>query len=285
MDQQWITHLPLNGIKRVISVTGGDVNQAFRVETTERTYFLLVQPQVSAHFYDGEIAGLNAFASANIAAPRVIATGQIAGDAYLLLNFLKSGHGSQKDLGRLVAKLHRNYSKNQKFGFTTNYQGNQMTFDNRWTASWVQLFVDRRLDYLKELAVKNDLWHEKEVQQYNEARVIIIATLNDHLSKPSLLHGDLWGGNYMFIADGSPVLIDPACFYGDREFDLGVTTVFGGFTSEFYEAYQEAYPLDSGYKFRINFYRLYYLMLHLNKFGDIYASSVQTVLNQILTQK
>ncbi|MGL5899897.1 MAG: fructosamine kinase family protein [Lactobacillaceae bacterium] len=285
MNQEWIKRLPIKKINKVISVSGGDVNKAFRIETDDKNYFLLVQPHASSHFYDGEIAGLKTFAAVNIPAPRVIANGQILGDAYLILNFLTSGHGSQTDLGYLVAKLHKNYSKNKKFGFTTNYQGNEMTFDNTWTTSWIELFVENRLDHLKDLALKKDLWHENEIIQYQKVRKIIVNTLKQHSSKPSLLHGDLWGGNYMFTSDSMPVLIDPACFYGDREFDIGITTVFGGFTSEFYNAYQQIFPLDEGYQFRINFYRLYYLMLHLNKFGNIYASSVQTVLDQILNNE
>lgn len=285
MNQEWIKQLPIKKINKVISVSGGDVNKAFRIETDDKSYFLLVQPHASSHFYDGEIAGLKAFASVNIPAPRVIANGQILGDAYLILNFLTSGYGSQTDLGYLVAKLHKNYSKNKKFGFVTNYQGNEMTFDNTWTSSWIELFVEKRLDHLKDSAIKKSLWHENDIIKYQKVRKIIVDTLRQHSSKPSLLHGDLWGGNYMFTSDSSPVLIDPACFYGDREFDIGITTVFGGFTSEFYNAYQQVYPLDEGYQFRINFYRLYYLMLHLNKFGDIYASSVQTVLDQILSNK
>jgi fructosamine-3-kinase len=119
---------------------------------------------------------------------------------------------------------------------------------------------------------------------YEKSRDIIVSKLAHHPSKPVLLHGDLWGGNYMFLTDGSSALIDPAAVYGDRELDIGVTTVFGGFTSEFYRAYVASYPFDEGYEKRLAFYRLYYLMVHLNKFGLSYSGSVSATLSKIVNE-
>ncbi|MDN8969166.1 fructosamine kinase family protein, partial [Staphylococcus aureus] len=99
---------------------------------------------------------------------------------------------------------------------------------------------------------------------------------------PSLLHGDLWGGNYMFLQDGRPALYDPAPLYGDREFDICITKVFGGFTSEFYDAYNKHYPLAKGASYRREFYRLYLLMVHLLKFGEMYRVSVAHSMDKIL---
>ncbi|WP_340601729.1 fructosamine kinase family protein, partial [Staphylococcus aureus] len=93
---------------------------------------------------------------------------------------------------------------------------------------------------------------------------------------------DLWGGNYMFLQDGRPALFDPAPLYGDREFDIGITTVFGGFTSEFYDAYNKHYPLAKGASYRLEFYRLYLLMVHLLKFGEMYRDSVAHSMDKIL---
>ncbi|BDR56273.1 fructosamine kinase family protein [Xylocopilactobacillus apis] len=285
MNERWLYELPISDIKRCIPVTGGDVNQAYRVITSNCDYFLLVQPQSNINFYEGEIAGLSLFEQIGIQAPRVIAHGQIMGDSYLLLNYLKKGFGKQSDLGKIVAQLHHYNSPNNRYGFNVKYQGSEMAFDNSWTDTWSEIFIDRRLDPLSEMIGSKNLWAKNDFDQYRKAREIINESLKQHKSKPSLLHGDLWGGNYMFLEDGSPALIDPACFYGDREFDVGITTVFGGFSKDFYESYQESYPLDEGFNLRINFYRLYYLMVHLNKFGSIYASSVNTVMQKILAKK
>lgn len=283
MKQSWQTQLPLNNIKSISPVSGGDVNEAFKIETAEETYFLLVQRNRNASFFDAEISGLELFEEAGITAPRVIGSGEIEGDAYLLLTYLDEGYsGSQEALGELVAQMHSQQQKNDKFGFDLPYEGGDITFDNSWTDSWITLFVDRRLDHLKDTLVEQGAWSDDDVKQYESARSVIVDTLKQHQSKPSLLHGDLWGGNYMFLADGSPALFDPAPLYGDREFDLGITTVFGGFTEEFYDEYDKYYPLNKGVEQRLEFYRLYLLMVHLVKFGDMYAGSVKRSMKQIL---
>lgn len=283
MDQKWIAQLPLSDIKQVRSVAGGDVNSAYKVETVKGPYFLLVQQGRQADFYAGEIAGLKALAAANVKAPRVIANGQIDGDAYLLLNFLKQGHrGDQAQLGQLIAKMHCYYSPNHKFGFSKPYQGSSMTFENKWTDTWSELFVDQRMDQLRDALVDKHLWSEKDLKKYAQVRSIIVDSLAQHHSDPSLLHGDFWGGNHMFLEDGTPALIDPSAFYGDREFDIGCSLVFGAYDQEFYAAYQKAYPLDDGYQLRLNFYSLYLLMIHLEKFGGMYASGVNNTMERII---
>lgn len=284
MVNDWINQLPLEGVRQVTRVGGGDVNQVYRIDTCKESYFLLVQPNHFQSFYASEIAGLKVFKEAGIQAPRVIASGQISGDAYLLLNYLERGTGKQSDLGKLVAHLHRHESPNSKFGFDYPYSGSSISFNNDWTDSWAELFVDRRLDVLGSLLQKNRLWTGHEIELYQKSRDIIVSELAHHPSKPVLLHGDLWGGNYMFLTDGSPALIDPAAVYGDRELDLGVTTVFGGFNSEFYRAYAAAYPFDEGYQKRLAFYQLYYLMVHLNKFGPSYAGSVSATMSKIVNE-
>lgn len=283
MDQKWIAQLPLSDIKQVLPVAGGDVNSAYQVETAKRPYFLLVQPGRQADFYEGEIAGLRALAAADVEAPRVISNGQIDGDAYLLLNFLKQGHrGDQAQLGQLIAKMHRYYSPNHKFGFSKPYQGASMTFENKWTDTWSELFVDQRMDQLRDALVDQHLWSEKDLKKYSQVRSIIVDSLAQHHSDPSLLHGDFWGGNHMFLEDGTPALIDPSAFYGDREFDIGCSLVFGAYDQRFYSAYQKAYPLEDGYQLRLNFYSLYLLMIHLEKFGGMYASGVNNTMERII---
>lgn len=285
MNQQWQEQLPVDNIQNIIPVAGGDVNDAYRVDTAEESYFLLVQPNRSADFYAAEIAGLNKFISAGVTAPAVHGNGEIGGDAYLLMSFLEEGTGSQHDLGHLVAKIHQTFHQDNRFGFDLDFEGGDISFDNTWSSSWSEIFVDRRLDNLNDSLIEQGLWDKAQAETFQRVRDVIIEALANHESTPSLLHGDLWAGNYMFLSDGRPALFDPAPLYGDREFDLGATLVFGGFTEDFYNAYQKDYPLAGGAWERIQFYKLYLLMVHLVKFGSIYAPSVDRTMLDILSNE
>jgi len=284
MDKQWIEQLPLSSIEQVKAVGGGDVNEAYQIDTSKQKYFLLVQPNTSKEFFITEAAGLEDLQNAGITVPKVYNVGEINGDAYLLISFLEKGpRGSYCDLAKTIAKMHQTSSENGLFGYQYPHQGSDVTFDNDWTDSWIELFVKRRLDKLRDALVKNNKWNQNQVDTYEQARKVILEELTKHSSKPSLLHGDLWGGNHMFLTDGRPALFDPAPFYGDREFDIGVTTSFGGYPQEFYEAYQEFLPMAAGYEKRLIFYRLYVFMVHLLKFGGIYESRVEQTLQEILS--
>ena len=248
MNEQWMSALPLDNVKDISPVSGGDVNEAFKVTTVEEdTFFLLVQRQRSEAFYAAEIAGLNEFENAGITAPRVIASGEINGDAYLLLSYLEEGgQGSQRELARLVARMHSQYQQDNKFGFRLPHEGADISFDNSWTETWKEIFINRRMDHLQDELLRVGLWKQEDKKMYERVRKVIVDELSNHTSKPSLLHGDLWGGNYMFLTNGQPALFDPAPLYGDREFDIGITTVFGGFTQEFYDEYNQQLPLAKG---------------------------------------
>lgn len=282
MNQEWLDQLPFEMVNKITPVSGGDVNQAYHLIADQKSYFLLVQPNQNKDFYAGEIAGLKEFEKNNINAPKVISNGQINQDAYLIITYIEKGNGQQKALGELVAKMHQVINPTQKFGFKINSKGRDITFDNQWTDSWAKLFVEKRLDALKQQIIAQSLFDANDEKNYLLVREIIFSQLNKHQSKPSLLHGDLWGGNYLFDQNDDPILIDPSVLYGDREFDLGVTTVFGGYTKDFYDAYNKVYPFDNGYEKRVHFYRLYYLMLHLLKFGTMYYDSVKREMNIIM---
>ncbi|MBF7024986.1 fructosamine kinase family protein [Staphylococcus kloosii] len=283
MNKSWQEQLPLNNIKNIAPVSGGDVNDAYIVETDNETYFLLVQKNRDADFYGAEIAGLKKFEEAGIKAPIVEGNGQIDNDAYLLLSYLQEGgRGDQRDLAKLVAKMHSQQQPDGKFGFEMPHEGGDISFDNSWCDTWRELFVERRLEPLKEALVDKGLWIEDDVNTFNQVKDVINKALKEHNSKPSLLHGDMWGGNHMFLTDGEPALFDPAPLYGDREFDMGITTVFGGFNQAFYDEYNKQFPLAKGADFRMEFYKLYILMIHLLKFGGMYATSVDRSMAKIL---
>lgn len=285
MNEKWYHTLPLDDIQSIEPVSGGDVNQAFRVNTNDGPYFLLIQPGREASFYDAEVAGLEAFEAAGVTAPRVVDQGQVDHDAYLLLSYLDEGQsGSQEALGKLVAQLHHTHEREGRFGFHLPYEGGDIQFDNTWADDWQTLFLKQRMDPLAEVIRQRQLWSDSDDALFEKVYGLMEDTLAQHESAPSLLHGDLWAGNYMFLTDGRPALFDPAPLYGDREFDLGATKVFGGFSPVFYEAYDAAYPLDEGATLRIRFYELYLLLVHLIKFGTMYLGSVRTTMEEMIDE-
>lgn len=284
MKHSWKSNLPIENIKEIIPVGGGDVNDAYKIKTKQGTYFLLVQKNQSADFYAAEISGLKDFEKAGVTAPKVIDNGVIDGDAYLMLSYLDEGRGgSQKDLAELVVKLHQYHQDSGKFGYHLSSDFGEVQFNNEWTDDWAEIFINRRMNMLKDVVVNNGAWSRSDIKTYESVRTVMKEALSKHKSEPSLLHGDLWGGNYMFLTDGTPALFDPAPLFGDREFDLGATKVFGGFTREFYDTYNELYPLAEGAEKRIQFYEFYLLLLHLAKFGSIYKGSVDRIMQNILS--
>ncbi len=283
MNKEWFNQLPVNKIRQVTPVSGGDVNDAYKIATSDHTYFLLVQPNAKKEFFAAEAAGLKDLKRADITVPDVYDVGEINQDAYLLISYLEEGPpGNYWDLAKLIAKMHHIKSPNGQFGYHLPHQGADTTFSNAWTESWIELFVERRLDELRDELVQTNEWSQKQIETYTKARLVIVEELTRHKSEPSLLHGDLWGGNHMFLTNGEPALFDPAPFYGDREFDLGVTTSFGVYPQEFYASYQEVFPLKKGFEKRLPFYRLYVFMVHLHKFGGIYKRRVDQTLEDII---
>lgn len=212
--------------------------------------------------YAAEADGLEALRP-HIRVPRVLDRGTKDGKAFLLLERLdlESG-GDYAALGRMLAQLHR--QTGPRFGwYRDNYIGLAPQL-NGWSGDWADFFWNRRL---RPQADKARIELERK----------ILEPLSGHRPAPSLLHGDLWRGNAGFTKDG-PVVFDPAVYYGDRETDLAMTELFGGFPREFYQAYDETYPLDAGYQRRKHLYNLYHLLNHLNLFGAGYLAQVRATL-------
>lgn len=277
MNQAWITQLPIKNIINYHSVSGGDINDAYQINTVDHEYFLKVQPQKKAEYFDHERAGLEELGKV-INTPHPKAQGQINGDAYLLLNWIDSGSGLQSDLGAAIAKMHLVHTN--KFGFDFNHQSKVITKDNHWQTSWLKFYSEQRLDMIAQLAKEKHVWSDDRQAGFDRMRLAFINFYSSHEVTPSLLHGDLWSGNYLFSTDGTPTLIDPDALYGDREFDLAMTTIFGGFDQSFYDAYNRIYPLDTGFEARLPWYQFYYLGFHLILFGETYGGSVDQILNK-----
>jgi protein-ribulosamine 3-kinase len=209
-----------------------------------------------ADAFAAEADGLEALRP-HVRAPKVLDYGK----TYIRLEFLdlrRSGNWSE--LARMLAHLHR--QTGPRFGWhRDNYIGLSPQ-QNGWCDDWAEFWRERRIRPQAERAGL----------EVNLGRL-----LEDHKPQPSLLHGDLWNGNAGFTAEG-PVIFDPAVYYGDREADLAMTELFGGFPREFYEAYHQAWPLDAGYEQRKHVYNLYHLLNHLNIFGGGYLGQVKATL-------
>jgi fructosamine-3-kinase len=228
--------------------------------------FLKQGQSESAGRYAAEADGLEALRP-HIRVPRVLDRGVKEGKAFILLERLdlKRG-GDYAQLGRMLAGLHR--QTGPRFGWHRDNHIGLTPQQNGWCDDWTQFWRERRLRPQIELANRNGF----RLELPDPA-----ALLENHKPEASLLHGDLWSGNAGFTREG-PVIFDPAVYYGDRETDLAMTELFGGFPREFYEAYNEAFPLDAGYGKRKHLYNLYHLLNHLNLFGGGYLGQVKETL-------
>lgn len=258
-------------------VGGGCINQTSLLTLDDGTrVFLKENSSRYEGLFEAESAGLEALASREgPRVPRPYAFWQTAGRQYLLIEYVESGTkraGFWEDFGRRLARLHRE-RRSDRFGFALDNHIGATPQQNGWMDKWVSFFGERRLRYQLELAGRNGHAGARWFRPLES----LIGHLDRYLAEPeqpSLLHGDLWGGNYMVDEKGDAVLIDPAVYYGNREADIAMTELFGGFDPRFYSAYDEEYARSPGYSERRDLYNLYHLLNHLNLFGGSYAGSV-----------
>lgn len=260
---------------------GGCISRAERIRVKSGREFLLKQHSGSegASMLAAEAAGLEALWSE--AGPRVPAVENVWTEGrttYLLMEYIESGARPGaffRDFGVKLARLHRERTETS-FGFSMDNFIGSTPQPNPWTETWIGFFAEYRLGYQIRLARTKGLLDKRTVDEVEG----IISRLDLLLVEPeqaSILHGDLWGGNYLVDASGEPVIIDPAVFYGHREADLAMTELFGGFSPDFYRAYEEEWPLQPGYRERRDLYNLYHMLNHLNIFGSGYSGAVKRI--------
>ncbi|WP_141430785.1 fructosamine kinase family protein [Bacillus sp. 03113] len=276
LSKNWLAELPVAPILLIKPVFGGDINDAYALKTKTGTYFLKVQRQKKVHFFSKEVNGLRLLGK-TVRTPEVIDAGEIDEDAFLLLEWIESGSRDDKKLAVALASLHK--QTNELFGFSEdNYLGKLPQY-NHPEKDWASFYIHCRLLPQVKMAKEKGLWTLNREKRLTHLVDKIRSTYQTLSATPSLLHGDLWGGNVMFAANGEPVFIDPAVFYGNREMDITMTQLFGGFGPSFYQVYNERYPLDNGWQERVPWYQLYYLLAHLNLFGEGYGAAVDRALN------
>ncbi len=267
------------------AVGGGDINAAYNLDTNHGSYFVkLNQAQLSAMFA-AESAGLKELAaSATVTVPKPVTYGVSGQHAFLVLDYIsltRLTNPSARILGRQLALLHD--IPQPYFGW---HQGNTIGSTpqvNDKNSNWVDFWQQYRLGFQLHLAANNG--YSGKLQSLGQKLLVQLpAFFVSYRVKPSLLHGDLWAGNAAADAAGNPVLYDPACYYGDREADLAMTELFGGFNADFYSAYHETYPLDEGYKTRKTLYNLYHILNHLNLFGRSYQHQAEQMMASLLAE-
>lgn len=276
------------------AATGGGCISSANVITLQdgQRYFVKSNRTASASMFPAEALGLRALRDTNtIRIPDVVALGtpessaglDSAATSFLILEYIEPGRQRgdfSERLGRQLAELHRTGSSDQ-FGFPQDNFIGATPQPNTPSANWIQFWVQQRMDYQLNLAVSNgfgDALSQVGTRFLDRVPQLLESTAES----PSLIHGDLWSGNFLADGDGNPVLIDPAVYYAHRESEFGMTTLFGGLDRRFYDAYCETWPLSEGWEERVETYRLYHLLNHLNLFGRSYLSGCLEIMNKYI---
>jgi fructosamine-3-kinase len=270
----------LGHLKSIKPVGGGDINWATRIETDVAAYFVKWNQHPRPKMFEVEARGLKLLADAQaVRVPQIVTV--IDQPPALVLEWIEVGNHKSavaEELGRLLAQQHRAIGKT--FGLDhDNYIGANPQL-NQPTDSWIDFFRNQRLGVQVKLAHERGHLNPDRARRLDQVMEHLDKWINPNVVVPSLLHGDLWSGNYLVDRQGQPRLIDPAVYYGDREAEIAFTQLFGGFGLRFYTAYNEAWPLDPGFGDRCDLYNLYHLLNHLNLFGEAYGGSVDTVLGR-----
>ena len=268
---------------RATPVGGGCIHEAVALEgPDDARYFAKLNEARFESSFAAEADGLIALGAAGMRVPKPIALGAAEGRAFLVLEFLALGVGSdaaQRELGRRLARQHGH--RGPHFGWARDNFIGLTPQANAPCASWVEFWQARRL--VPQLALARANGYEERLQSLGEKVVEAVPRLlAAHDAAPALLHGDLWTGNAAFLRNGTPVVFDPAVYYGDPEADLAMTELFGGFPESFYEGYREVRPIADGYRMRRVLYNLYHVLNHLNLFGAGYRAQTERMMERLL---
>lgn len=266
-------------------VGGGCINSTYLIGAGSQRYFLKTNRAGCLAMFEAEAEGLREIAASGaIRVPLPVCAGLAGESAFLVLEYIDFGsaaRGGEVLLARQLAAMHRQTSA--RYGWHRANTIGSTPQSNVSSASWPDFWREQRLGFQLELAAKNG--YGRGLQRQG-ARLLdnLDVFLGGYAPVPSLLHGDLWGGNYGFDNAGAPVIFDPAVYYGDREVDLAMTELFGGFSATFYAAYREAFSLEEGYRVRKTLYNLYHILNHLNLFGGGYLGQAEDMMARLLSE-
>ncbi|XHR81388.1 MAG: fructosamine kinase family protein [Gloeotrichia echinulata GP01] len=258
------------------SISGGCINQGYAVSNTEITYFVKLNQASQMAMFEAESLGLeDMLATASIRVPKPLCWGTAGDSSYLVLEWLEMGAGNTKSwdqMGRQLARMHQ-WGDGGRFGWKINNTIGSTPQINTWTGDWVEFYTKHRLGYQFQLARRRG----GNFPQQEKLLAAIPELLANHQVQSSLVHGDLWGGNAGCTVSGEPVIFDPAAYFGDREVDIAMTELFGGFPAAFYRGYNEVFPLNAGYEQRKILYNLYHILNRpIRKLASQYLQGFET---------
>ncbi len=264
------------------AVSGGCINQGYQIKGGDRTYFVKLNQASQREMFAAEALGLKQIqATQTIRVPTPICTGEVGPVSYIVLEWLEFGRATSSswaEMGRQLAQLHRSPVSHRAFGWEMNNTIGSTVQMNPPTADWGEFFRDHRLGYQLQLA-------KRRGGHFPQAEALLAAVpqlLGNHAPEPSLVHGDLWCGNGACLVSGEAVIFDPATYVGDREVDLAMTELFGGFPPAFYQGYHQIFPPNPGYETRKILYNLYHILNHFNLFGGSYGDQANRMIGQLL---
>ena len=276
-----LAHILKDPILKITSIHGGDISDAYTLETARATYFLKCHSGFEArHMFETEAQGLKLIAeSKSIRTPEVLGLDSFENTSFLILEYIPSKPPNQKDfeaLGTQLANLHGHTTG--MFGLHHDNKIGRLPQRNSQHRTWSSFYTHERLIPQLTLAKQKGLLSEQDCPSADRMETVLKPMFSGIV--PGLLHGDLWSGNYLISETGTPYLIDPAVYYGDPLVDIAMSKLFGGFGPEFYDAYHNIHPEGKAYAERIDLYQLYYLLVHLNLFGASYRSGVKRILSR-----
>lgn len=276
------THFEIQTTK---AISGGDINRAFLLQGKDARYFVKLNRAELVAMFAAEFAGLNELSQTQtVKVPKPIIFGQTETASFLVLEFLdlkRSTLQSARLFGMQLAQLH--LLKQPFFGWHIDNTIGSTPQKNTKNQNWITFWREKRLGFQLQLAAQKgyggqlQALGEKLSQRLGDFFV-------DYTPQPSLLHGDLWGGNASATLQNEPVMFDPASYYGDRETDLAMTELFEGFSPDFYAAYNDVWRLDVGYKTRKTLYNLYHVLNHVNLFGGGYTTQATQMMQKLLAE-
>lgn len=267
------------------SIGGGCINTAAVIEGNGRRYFVKLNDAPRLSMFEAEAEGLREIATSDsVRVPQPVCSGVSGQQAYLVLEYIAFATGGDQGperLGRQLALMHR--AQQKTFGWRRDNTIGSTPQINTPATDWVAFWQHQRLEYQLRLAAEQG--HRGDVQRKGERLLSDLTLLfSNYKPAPSLLHGDLWSGNVAYDTRAQPVIYDPAVYYGDREADIAMTELFGGFAPRFYQAYRDAWPLDPGYSVRKHLYNLYHVLNHLNLFGGGYRAQAEGLMERLLSE-
>lgn len=277
----YISDAVSENINSTRAVTGGSISSAYLLETSNRNFFLKINKAPAAmEMFHAEQKGLDAIEkTGTISVPHVHLVDALDGKAFILMDYVENRRPNPTDYARLgseLASLHM--IKQENFGFNSDNFIGSLPQNNQIHSDWIKFYWEERISPQLQLALNAGLLSAKEIPTKEKSIEIFNRFFIDVM--PSLIHGDLWGGNYLISKVGTPYLIDPAVYRGHSMVDIAMSKLFGSFGGEFYDAYHEIIPKSEYHDEQVDLYQLYFLLVHLNLFGRGYYSSVSEILKR-----